>query len=180
MNFCLGESCWCPETLVVGTDRKEQIQGPFQRQSVMCTVLVNCHVLFECTEKITLEARLCCVLLQIQASLSQSGPHGLSAAGRMTLPTVTKGKKTARQPKSKNIMSLRIARKQTISNRYYYCLPCDLKASAVWMGISAPEQTFDRELQLTSVNLPSRFLLGVVSNQFDGVISISCYLFFYL
>lgn len=88
----------------------------------MYTILVNHPVPFELTENLALEVGLVLLphILSMFASSVLQDPlsiNDLNSSNSM----IEKGKRIAKQHKSKNILSLKAAGRKTISNRGDYC-----------------------------------------------------------
>lgn len=77
-----------------------------------------------------------------------------------------------KQPKSKNTVLLRIVRRQILS--------CLSHAIIIPLGREATERKFTWGTPSDCLSFPCCFLLYVVSTQFDNVMSLAIYLFFYV
>lgn len=85
------------------------------------------------------------------------------------------GKRTVKQPRSNNIVSMRTAGRPTVSNRGYYCSSPDIKVS-VGKRSQGPGKLIhgkkaQSEIPADGLNPSTRLLLDVVRAQFGDVIS---------
>lgn len=121
-------------------------------------MLVNCLLLFKFTTKLSLETEFI-LTSQIHTFISVSS--NTPCAGLDSLILSQGGKRTGKQSNMENNVPLRTARRQSISNRSYYCLfqaiKClqwewEVRSSA--MGNSSMQRKLSQEPQVIASTSP--------------------------